>query len=107
MKDFWIGFDNLSRSYASDSPDLGTWDNRKSWVKVNGELIAPPVWKQAGMVGDLEKPYLDEGYSYREPTKIKLKKGWNEVLIKLPVKDFNGKNWQTPIKWMFTFVPVN
>lgn len=107
VKDFWIGFDNLSRSYASDSPEIGTWDNRKSWVKVNGERIAPPLWKQAGMLGHLEKPYLDEGYSYREPTKIKLKKGWNDVLIKLPVKDFKGKNWQTPVKWMFTFVPMN
>ncbi len=104
---FWIGFDNLSRSYASDSPDLGTWDNRKSWVKVNNKLIEPPIWKQAGIAGDLEIPYVDEGYSYRAPTNINLKKGWNEVFIKLPVKDFNGKNWQTPVKWMFTFVPVD
>ena len=104
--DFWIGFDNLSRSYASDSPEAKTWDNRHSGVRVNNKWIKAPDWKQAGLAGDMEKPYLDEGYSYREPNKIKLNRGWNEVLIKLPVADFKGKNWQTPVKWMFTFVPL-
>lgn len=106
IQGFWIGLDNLSRSYASDSPQLGSWDNRSSWVKVNGKIIDPPIWAQAGIQGDLEKPYIDEGYSYRKPTYIQLSKGWNEVLIKLPIKDFSGKNWQTPAKWMFTFVPI-
>lgn len=104
--DFWIGFDNLSRSYASDSPEAKTWDNRQSGVCVNNKWIEAPNWKQAGQPGHMEKPYLDEGYSYRAPTKIKLNKGWNEVLLKLPVGDFKGKNWQTPVKWMFTFVPL-
>jgi len=36
-----------------------------------------------------------------------LKKGWNEVLIKLPVRDFKGEDWQNPIKWMFTFITIN
>lgn len=107
VKDFWVGFDNLSRSYASDSPASGTWDNRKSTLWVNGTEIAPPTWKQAGMKGDLEKPLLDEGYSFHEPTKIKLKKGWNTVFIKLPVGDFKGTSWENPVKWMFTFIPVH
>lgn len=106
VRDFWIGFDNLSRSYASDSPASGTWDNRNSMLWVNRTAIDPPVWKQAGMKGALEKPLLDEGYSYREPTKIKLQKGWNEILIKLPVGDFKGTSWENPVKWMFTFVPL-
>ena len=59
------------------------------------------------MRGDLEKPLLDEGYSFREPTLIPLKKGWNEVLIKLPVKDFKGRSWDNPVKWMFTFAPID
>lgn len=105
-KDFWIGFNNLSRSYASDSPALGTWDDRKSEVWVNQKLVEPPHWQQAGMKGDLEKPLVDEGYTFRKPTKIRLKKGWNSVLLKLPVKDFKGKDWQNPEKWMFTFVEV-
>lgn len=105
--DFWIGFENLSRSYASDSPLANTWDNKGSGVRVNNQWINPPKWKQPGLKGDLEKPYMDEGYSYREPTRIKLNKGWNDILIKLPIGDFKGKSWQTPPKWMFTFVPID
>lgn len=32
-----------------------------------------------------EIPYADENYYSRKPTPIKLKKGWNEVLVKVPV----------------------
>ena len=46
---------------------------------------------------------IDEGYEYREPTKILMQKGWNTVLIKAPVGTFKGE-WQNPVKWMFTFV---
>ena len=102
---FWIGFNNLSRSYASSSPELGTWDDRKSTLWVNGKVIPPPKWEQPGIEGNLEIPLLDEGYSFREPTMIHLQKGWNEVLIKLPVADFRGQSWSNPVKWMFTFVP--
>lgn len=103
---FWIGFNDLSRSYASDSPASNTWDDRGSCLWVNHQLIEPPRWIQAGMKGDLEKPLRDEGYTFREPTRIYLKKGWNEVLVKLPVNRFKGKDWQNPVKWMFTFVPL-
>ncbi|WP_160366861.1 family 20 glycosylhydrolase [Sphingobacteruim zhuxiongii] len=103
---FWIGFANLSRSYASDSPPIGAWDELQSAVFVNGTQIAAPNWKQGGKKGNIEQPLLDEGYSFRKPTMINLKKGWNEVVIKLPVRDFKGKDWQNPTKWMFTFVPT-
>lgn len=106
-KPFWIGFNDLSRSYASDSPKQNTWDDRHSEVWVNQQRIEPPRWQQAGMKGDLEKPMIDEGYSFRAPTMILLKKGWNDVLVKLPIGDFKGTSWQTPVKWMFTFVPID
>lgn len=99
---FWIGFDNVSRSYATDSPPVGQWDNRQSKVWVNGKLIAPPLWKHAGQKGNLETPLTDEGYEFREPAFIPLKRGWNDILIKLPVGAFSGKNWNNPVKWMFT-----
>lgn len=105
LQNFWIGFNNISRSYGSDSPSEGTWDNRKSEVLVNAKLIAPPHWKQVGTKGNLELPLIDEGYEYREPTKVQLKKGWNTILVKLPVGSFKGKDWQNPEKWMFTVVP--
>lgn len=103
-RDFWIGFNNLSRSYASDSPDAGTWDNRGSVIWVNDQVIKPPMWKNAGMPGDMERPLIDEGYEYRAPNKIVLRKGWNTVLVKLPIGSFKGKDWKNPEKWMFTFV---
>ena len=106
MGNFWIGFNDLSRSYFSDTPKEGSWDNRESKVWVNGHEIAPPHWKRAGMKGSSEVPLIDEGYSYRDPTKINLHKGWNEVLIKAPVGSFKATDWQNPVKWMFTFLQL-
>ena len=105
LKNFWIGFNNISRSPATDSPPVGAWDNKASAVWVNGQLIMPPKWKRGGQKGNSEIPLIDEGYEYREPTKIFLQKGWNTVLIKTPVGSFSGE-WQNPVKWMFTFVEV-
>jgi lysophospholipase L1-like esterase len=104
-KKFWIGFNNLSRSPATDSPPAGAWDDKGSAVWVNGKLIAPPNWKRGGQKGNSEIPLIDEGYEYREPTKIFLQKGWNTVLVKAPAASFNSA-WQNPVKWMFTFVPA-
>ncbi|MDE3182658.1 MAG: family 20 glycosylhydrolase, partial [Bacteroidota bacterium] len=106
VSDFWIGFNDLSRSTATDSPEQGTWNDLYSKVWVNGQVVPPPVWERGGQKGNSEIPLTDEGYSYREPTKILLHKGWNEVLIKTPVGSFNGKDWQNPVKWEFTFLPV-
>ena len=107
MKDCWIGFNNLSRSTATDAPPLGAWDNKNSKVWVNGQKVDPPVWQHAGMPGDLEKPLIDEGYEYRQPTKVYFKKGWNTVLIKAPVGSFVATAWNNPVKWMFSFIPIN
>ena len=70
-------------------------------------MIPTPLWKRPAQKGNLEIPLIDEGYEFREPTMIPLKKGWNTVNIKLPVGSFKGLNWQNPVKWMFTFVPVS
>ena len=103
----WIGFDDFSRSTATDDPKSGEWDNRQSEIWLNGNIIPPPEWKNAGKEGNSEVPLIDEGYSYRTPTKVNFKKGWNTILVKLPVKTFKGKDWQNPVKWMFTAVPVH
>lgn len=105
-QNFWIGFNNLSRSPATDSPLMNAWDNKNSAAWVNGKIIQSPHWQHAGQKGDSETPLVDEGYEYRQPTKIFLNKGWNTVLLKCPVGSFKGKDWQNPVKWMFTFVPV-
>lgn len=106
VQHFWIGFNNLSRSPATDSPPAGAWDDKSSAVWVNGNLIAAPNWVRGGQKGNAEIPLIDEGYEYRVPAKIFLKQGWNDILIKAPVGSFKGKNWQNPVKWMFTFVQI-
>lgn len=103
--DCWIGFHDLSRSHASLAPVAGVWDNRKSSIRVNGTIIPPPVWENAGKTINLETPITNESYAYRTPTKVVLKKGWNVVEIKAPVTTFQGRDWQNPVKWMFTFLP--
>lgn len=102
-KQFWISFNNISRSPATDSPPFGGWDYKNSAVWVNGSRIAPPNWKQAGKKGNSEVPLLDEGYEFRAPTTIYLQKGWNTVLMKVPVGTLKGEG-QNPVKWMFTFL---
>lgn len=104
VKPFWIDFNNLSRSPATDSPPAGAWDDKHSAIWLNGEKILPPVWKRGGQAGNSEIPLIDEGYAYRSPSYLALKKGWNTVLVKAPVGSFKGKDWQNPVKWMFTFI---
>ncbi|TXJ23540.1 MAG: beta-N-acetylhexosaminidase [Chitinophagaceae bacterium] len=103
---FWIGFNNISRSPATDSPPQDAWDNKNSVVWVNEKLVEPPHWKHTGMKGNNELPLADESYEYRQPTKIFLQKGWNTVLIKAPIASFKGKDWQNPVKWIFTFIQL-
>lgn len=106
VKDFWIGFNNLSRSPATDSPPADAWDYKRSAVWVNGKLVESPHWVHGGQKGNSEIPLMDEGYEYRAPAKIFLNKGWNTVLIKAPIGGFKGKDWQNPVKWMFSFVEI-
>ena len=106
MMPCWIGFNNLSRSPATDSPPPGKWDEKNSAIWVNGEIISPPQWKQGGMKGNSETPLIDEGYEYRTPTMVPFRKGWNTVRVKLPIGSFKGRDWQNPEKWMFTFIPL-
>lgn len=105
QEEFWIGFNNLSRSIASDSPNEGTWNNLNSKIWVNNILIAPPNWKHPNQKGNPEIPLIDEGYEYRErEQKINLIKGWNTITVKLPTGSIVRTNLQNIIKWMFTFV---
>lgn len=107
IKNFWIGFYNLSRSPNTDSPPVGQWDNRQSRIWVNNNIIPPPQWVHGGLKGHSEIPLMDEGYEYRAPTPVQLKKGWNDFLIKAPVGSFKGKDWKNPVKWMFTCIQVD
>ncbi|TVZ57525.1 glycosyl hydrolase family 20 [Flavobacteriaceae bacterium MAR_2010_105] len=104
VQDFWIGFQGWSRSggrRVGPFPDQGQWHTTHPKIWVNGVEIAPPVWKQPNLGTKTDEiPFIDEDYFYRAPTKVNLKKGWNNVLLKIPQ---DNNSW----KWMFTCVPVN
>lgn len=106
QQEFWIGFNNFSRSYKTDSPKSGTWNNLNSMLWVNNQLVSPPLWKHPNQKGNLEIPLIDEGFEFRESTKINLKKGWNTVKVKMPVGSFKSLSSQNPVKWMFTFIAI-
>lgn len=99
----WIGFNDWSRSggrRGGPFPQQGQWHNTDPKAWLNRKLIEPPVWKNPGLPEKTDEiPFTDEDYFFREPTTIFLKKGWNEVLLKVPL---GSTSW----KWMFTFVPV-
>lgn len=107
VKDCWIGFSNFSRSMVTRAPASGTWDERGSTIWINGTKQQPPNWKRAGRSISLETPLTDEDYYYRKPNQVYLKKGWNTVLVKLPVTSFKGSDWQNPVKWMFSFMVLD
>ncbi|MBV5312636.1 MAG: family 20 glycosylhydrolase [Prolixibacteraceae bacterium] len=99
----WVGFHDWSRSggrRGGPFPQQGQWHTTNPKVWVNHKIVSPPVWKNPGLeVKSEEIPFTDENYFFRAPTSILLKKGWNEVLLKVP---HGGSSW----KWMFTFIPV-
>ncbi len=104
---FWIGFYNISRSNHTPTPDAGKWDNRNSHIWLNGEEIPGPHWQKPGRHPvSMEEPLIDESYEYRSPTVVTLHKGWNRILIKAPVASFKSGDWQSPVKWMFSCMPV-
>ena len=100
----WIGFNSPSTSDRRAGPVIaGKWSGGIGKVWVNGKEIPPPDWKNAGYLPkamwDDEQPFANEGYACREPSIIRLRKGWNRVLVKAP----RAKgDW----KWMFTFLPL-
>lgn len=99
----WIGFHDWSRSggrRGGPFPEEGEWHNTDPKIWVNNRLIAPPRWNNPGLKSNTpDTPFTDENYFFRPPQSISLEKGWNEILIKIPIVE---NTW----KRMFTFVPV-
>ena len=118
----WIGFTNLSRdhglAYSAPMPNIGEWNRFGASAELNGEKIAPPKWQRPGLekggpasvwcsTGTIyeadEVPFSDQEYYMREPTKIRLRKGWNHVKLTIPNPASGGK---TRHRWSGTFIPV-
>ena len=95
--DAWIAFNTIStsddRAGAAKQGDWSAHPDCNIWI--NGKRIDPPTWKTDGKRGK-EIALVDQVYMSRAPAKIKLKKGWNPVLMKSARK----------FKWVFSFSPV-
>ena len=50
-----------------------------------------------------EEPFTDQEYFMREPTPIRLRRGWNHVRLTIPNPAEGGK---TRHRWTGTFIPV-
>ena len=99
----WIGMTGFSRSDGrsrdAPTPKLGEWNKHGATIELNGVKIEPPKWTHPDTRGNpKEIPLVDEDYWYREPTRIRLKKGENCVRLTLP----KSGGW----KWIGTFVPI-
>ena len=88
------------RSYGL--PEKGQWNRAGATVTLNGEPISPPEWNHPGAKGsDLaDVPWTDECAWLRPPTPIRLRKGVNRAVIRLPRPPFD---WY----WSASFLPVD
>lgn len=102
VRGFYVETQNYSRSERDQVPPQGQWDFRGSEIRVNGELLAPPVWDNSGLLIDNEELLLNENATARPLTQVPLRRGWNTVEAYLPYVDAPGVRLD---KWMITFVP--
>ena len=93
---------NYSRSERDPAPPAGAWDYRHSWIRLNGTFVSPPAWTEdSGCRDGADAPLGNENAVGRPLIPVTLHKGWNEVLIKLPVGAFSTRETRL-VKWMFT-----
>ena len=101
----WAEFQNYSRSEMDLAPLQGKWDYKGSRIWINDKEIMPPVWTATHRVKSNEVPLENENCVVRPPLLVHLNKGWNKVLLKLPIGKF-GMDETRLVKWMFTTVFV-
>ena len=101
-----LEFQNYSRSESDLAPRQGTWDYKCSRAWLNGQEIMPPVWKNTNTERSNEITLKNENYMSRPAIDITLMKGWNKLMLKLPVGKFSSKETRL-VKWMFTAALVD
>ena len=101
-----LEFQNYRRSESDLAPRQGTWDYKCSRAWINGKEIMPPVWENTNTERSNEITLKNENYMSRPAIDITLKKGWNKLMLKLPVGKFSSKETRL-VKWMFTAALVD
>ena len=101
-----LEFQNYSRSESDLATRQGTWDYKCSRAWLNGKEIMPPVWENTNTERSNEITLKNENYMSRPAIDITLKKGWNKLMLKLPVGKFSSKETRL-VKWMFTVALVD
>ena len=92
---------DYSRSERDPMPPQGAWDFRHSRLWLNGTEILPPEWVGNPERADSQDPFGNANCAGRAPLPVSLDKGWNEILVKLPVGAFSTPETRL-VKWMFT-----
>lgn len=100
-----LEFQNYSRSESDLPPRQGTWDYKGSRAWLNGEELLPPAWENTHTERSNEVPLKNENAVSRPPLQVTLHKGWNRLLLKLPVGEFNGHETRL-VKLMFNAIFV-
>ncbi|SIS96099.1 family 20 glycosylhydrolase [Belliella pelovolcani] len=98
-----IVFQDYSRSEKDLPPPQGAWDWKGSKAWINGEPILAPIWENSHTDKTNEIPLQNENWQSRPAQRLTLKKGWNMILLKLPVGQFQTKELRL-VKWMWNFV---
>lgn len=101
----WFETQNYSRSEMDLAPDQGKWDYKESKIWINDSEIQSPVWTSVHREKSNEIPLGNENMVGRDPIEVQLNKGWNKVLIKLPIGKFSVPQVRLT-KWMFSAVFV-
>ncbi|WP_172918033.1 family 20 glycosylhydrolase [Capnocytophaga canis] len=101
----WATTQNYSRSEKDLPPPQGKWDYKESKIWINGTEILPPVWASSHKEKSNEIPLTNENFEVRNPIAVTLQKGWNKILLKLPIGKFSTPEVRL-VKWHFNFAFV-
>ncbi|PWE00543.1 beta-N-acetylhexosaminidase [Marinilabilia rubra] len=100
-----LRFQNYSRSEKDIPPPQGKWDFNESKAWLNGNEISPPNWENQHRERTSEISLRNENWEGNAPIPVTLQKGWNKLLLKLPVGEFTSDEVRL-VKWMFNAVLV-
>ncbi|MCU4164445.1 family 20 glycosylhydrolase [Carboxylicivirga caseinilyticus] len=101
----YVRFQNYGRSEKDLPPPQGKWDYKGSRIWLNDKEIQPPVWENTHTIKSNEISLRNENWEGRPPIQVQLNKGWNKLLLKLPIGEFKSPEVRL-VKWMFNAVIV-